>query len=368
MKLDPNEKPGHFIDPIFGKIWLKDTAGLEQTADLRGRTCSKLTTWFEVDSQGRAWLCCPGWLPYSIGNVLTESIHDIWHGERATALRNQIITGDWRYCQHALCPSIVSDNLPFKVSNTVNVPDLPTKINFSNDESCNLACPSCRVQKIIFTNGAEYEKRKRINDILVKAFLTEQTTRYFEINVTGSGDAFASKIFRNMLFNIDGSLFPNCVINLQTNGTLLNQRNWNAISKIHQNLKLIKISFDAAHESTYNNIRVHGKWKQLVENCKQLEDKKGILPKLSVHYDYVVQADNYQEMTEFVEFVKENFPTFDAINFSLVTDWGTWSPAVYEEKCIWKPSHPEFEKFQSVISDPMFTDPKINMGNIRVRN
>ena len=61
---------GHYQDPVFGRIWIKDITGMSATKkDLKGRYCPKLYTWLEVDMHGRAWMCCPSWLPYSIGNV-----------------------------------------------------------------------------------------------------------------------------------------------------------------------------------------------------------------------------------------------------------------------------------------------------------
>ena len=65
------------------------------------------------------------------------------------------------------------------------------------------------MDKILFTSGPEYDKRKEINDKIVRMFFTEPTDRKFGLMCTGSGDPFASKIYRDMLSNIDGKKFPN---------------------------------------------------------------------------------------------------------------------------------------------------------------
>ena len=380
-----NSAPGHYDDPVFGRIWIKETEGMSATKkDLSGKYCPKFYTWFEVDMHGRCWMCCPSWLPYSIGNIFEDSIEEMWNGEKAQALRNQVFSGDWKYCQHEFCPEIASDNLPeidhvvsnekkrwhdFEVDVLKNKslvsPQLPTSINFSNDESCNLKCPSCRVDKILFTEGPLYERRKKINDRIVEFFLTEPTDRTFSIHVTGSGDPFASKIYREMLWNIDGQKFPNLKVNLQCNGVMFTPKMWDKIHKIHNNLRSCRISFDAGSKDTYENItRIGGDWDLLLENCDFLNAKQLEYPRFMIHYDFVVQAENYKEMKTYAELIIDRYDMATDVCFSLVTDWGTWDQKTYEEKCIWKETHPEHEEFLEVLKDPIFSHPKVRLGNV----
>jgi hypothetical protein len=374
---------GKKIDQTFGDIWIKDNQGLStENKNLSGKYCSKLYNWLEVDMLGNAWLCCPSWLPYSIGNILENDIHELWNSDKARTLRNQIFSGEWNFCQHKFCPEIVSDRLPdLKDVNSENFlrheieavknkstisKSLPVKINFSNDESCNLYCPSCRVKKILFTEGEDYDKRKKINDNIYNFLFTEPTDRYFEIFVTGSGDPFASKIYRDMLQNIDGSKFPNLKVNLQTNGVMFTPKMWNKIEKIHSNLQNCAISFDAGTKDTYENkTRLGGTWDMLLKNCQYLDTKVNDFPSFKINYDFVVQADNFREMIPYINLIKENFKNYSEISFSLISDWGTWKPNEYELKCIWKNTHPLHEEFLKILQDPIFKDNKINLGNVK---
>ena len=359
---------GRTLDPLFGPVWIKETKGMTATKkDLSGRYCNKLYTWLEVDMFGKAWMCCPSWLPYPIGNVLTDSLEEIWNGPRAQELRKQIFTGDWKYCQHEFCPMIAGDHLPFlnDDSPTTTIAPLPTHINFSNDESCNLKCPSCRVDKLLFTEGPLYDRRKIVNDKLVDMLFTSPTDRFFSIHVTGSGDPFASKIYREMLQEIDGELFPNLEVNLQTNGVMFTPRNWERIGKIHNNLKNCAISFDAGTKETYETkTRIGGNWDLLLENCKFLDSQVKNYPQFAMAYDFVVQADNFKEMRRYIKTIDNLFPNASSINFSLVTDWGTWSKDVYESKCIWKDTHLQHNDLLTVLQDNIFKHPKVRLGNL----
>jgi len=364
------DSDGKTVDPLFGPIWIKETKGMTTSKrDLNGKFCEKLYTWLEVDMWGKAWMCCPSWLPYPIGNVLTDSLEEIWNGPKAQELRNQIFTGDWKYCQHDFCPLIVSNNLldlkDVENPPTTTVAPLPTKINFSNDESCNLKCPSCRIDKMLFTEGPLYERRKLINDIIYNMLFKEPTDRHFSIHVTGSGDPFASRIYREMLQKIDGKNFPNLEVNLQTNGVMFTPKNWNRIHKIHNNLKQCAISFDAGTKETYENkTRIGGNWELLLENCKFLDTQNERFPKFNIVYDFVVQVDNYKEMHEYIKTIDNLFPNANSINFSLVTDWGTWPKDIYDQKCIWKDSHPEHRNLLEILKDPIFKHPKVRLGNL----
>lgn len=361
---------GQVLDPIFGPVWIKETKGMESSKkDLSGKYCTKLHTWLEVDMHGKAWLCCPSWLPYSIGNVLESSLEEIWNGEKAKKLRSQIFTGDWKYCQHEFCPLISGDHLPnlkdTQTPPTSTTADLPIHINFSNDESCNLRCPSCRVGKILYTEGPLYDRRKLVNDKVYDMFFKNPTNRFFSIHVTGSGDPFASKIYREMLFKIDGALFPKLEVNLQTNGVMFTQKNWERISKLHKNLRRIAISFDAGTKDTYESkTRLGGDWNLLLENCKFLDNQVSLYPNMHIAYDFVVQLDNFKEMRRYIRLIEKQLPNAGSINFSLVTDWGTWPKEVYEDKCIWKDTHPRHQELLKVLTDSIFKHPKVRLGNL----
>ena len=371
-------------DAIFGNIWIRDTTGLDfKKPDMSGKYCTKLFTWFEVGAGGKVWMCCPTWLPYSIGNILEESIEEIWNGKKAQQLRKQIFDGEWNYCQAAFCPRIQSGDLP-TIQNVLNgdepaqfheisalsnqsliSTELPTNIVFCEDQSCNLKCPSCRTDKILHTTGPVYDKAKRINDRMVEFFLTKPTDRSFSIFVTGSGDPWASKIYRDMLSRLDGKDFPNLSIHMQTNGVMYTPKMWKKIKKIHNNLRNCRISFDAGTKDTYENkTRLNGDWDLLLSNSDFLDKKNDEFPLFKIIYDFVVQYDNYKEMKTYIELIKSRFPNHGQICFSLVSDWGTWAPGVYNEKCIWKDDHPEHQEFLNCLKDPVFDSNKVELGNL----
>ena len=385
----------------FGVI----TNTAKDNINLHGRYCTNPFNQFEVTENGRVWLCCPNQLPHPIGNVLhTPDFDDIWNGEKALLVRRSILNGKFNYCHHFWCPEIQTGTLPIKKDlfgnnqfTRTNIPNAygpkqeaewemlskdvfkgqrewtdeelkmppPTMIAFSNDRSCNLHCPSCRPNKIMHSSGRALKTAQLITDKLVSAFLTEPTDRYFKIHLLGSGDIFSSKPIREMLYNIDGAVFPNLEIDLITNGILLTEKMWKRLHKIHKNLTMINISVDAGTKETYEQkTRLGGNWDVLLKNIDYLYVRKWNHDSLENHgfnfvLLYVVQANNYKEMVTFANLINK----YDKINiyFSLVDDWGQ---VTFNQDAVWQTTHPDHNEFLEVLQHPIFDHPNIQIGNL----
>lgn len=363
----------------FYKVRSKDSAGsLNQQKDLTGRFCTNPFRQFDIMENGNVHSCCSSWLPTALGNINKQTPAEAWNSEASIAIRQSIHDGSFKYCDHKLCPSIQSDSLPtieslggnqffddmreIAENKITRMESGPTFFNFCNDSSCNLSCPSCRVEKMIVREGPEFEKRLSVNEKVIAEYLSEPTDRAFTINVTGSGDPFASKIFRDFLFSLDGKDFPNMKVQLQTNAVLFTQKNWNKLEKIHDNLSVVLVSFDAATAETYAITRRGGRWDLLLENYTHLAEQRRAGKLNMLRTDFVVQADNFREMPDYVRLVKSIGA--DSVYFSMVVDWRTWSKEVYETKCVWKQTHPDFEEFLTVLQDPIFDDPIVDLGNV----
>lgn len=352
-----------------------DTEGsLNQVQDLKGRFCRNPFEKVEIHANGKMYNCCPGWTDLPLGDVGENGVDDLWNSDVSQEFRRSILDGSFRYCRHKICPAIQNGSLPTleearqtpKYRDIIDqkklVADAPTIIDFSHDRSCNLACPSCRTDKILLTEGGEFKTVKSHHDQLVDAYFSEPTDRKFAIKVTGSGDPFASKIYREFLFGLNGADFPNLTVNLQTNGVMFTEKNWQNIHKIHRNLGFILVSCDAATPETYSPIRKGGDWDLLMKNLAHLGARRAEGCFNHYRMDFVVQAENFHEMPAFVDLAKKM--GVDMVYFMLVRNWGTWPKEVYETKCIWKKTHPKFDTFMETLRDPRLGDAVVNLGNL----
>jgi len=360
--------------------WLRggrhDTArALNTERRLAGRFCGNPFAQVDIYESGDVHACCNAWLPTAIGNLYRRPMDEIWNSPTAQRVRESILDGSFRYCDHKVCPYIQSDSLPTldeaardpRFADAIGgrrtrLDELPTFINLCNDASCNLYCPSCRTERINHTGGKALKRRAHLQDRIVEALFTEPTDRRFRVSVTGSGDPFASKIFREFLYSLDGKDFPNLEISLQTNGVLLTPRNWQRLHRIRDNITDVIVSFDAATPETYAVTRRGGHWPTLIDNVRALGKLRSTGELRFLKLDFVVQQANYREMPAFVDLGRELGA--DHVGFSLLMNWGTWTAAEFAVRCIWRTDHPEFGAFVDVLRDPRLGDASVDLGNV----
>ena len=372
--MSDNQREEMSIRERIRKDKFLDSEGITNTSkDLKGKFCHKPFDQFEIHPNGMVSVCCMSWLPEKIGSVGIKGVKEVFNSDKAQKIRESILDGSFSYCDHKLCPYIQNDSLPDKeeitdirhklIIENNQIEDLePTFYNLCYDESCNLNCPSCRVNKISYYKGPAYEIKKRIQNELVKHLFGEPHDKYCVVNVTGSGDPFGSKLFRELLFNIDGNKYPKVFFNLQTNGVMFTPKYWGKMKKIQNNINTVIVSYDAGTPETYKITRRGGDWDQLQKNMKFLSSLRqdGLINELRI--DCVVQKANYKELDKLVQIGLDL--KVDKVYFSLVVDWGTWSPEVYEQNCVWKNTHPEFNNFIKILQNPIFDEPIVDLGNL----
>ena len=181
-------------------------SGIGSDADLKTRFCGVPFEHFELLPNGDVFQCCPTWLPSSAGNFRAASGNEVWNSKQAQAVRASILDGSFSFCRRNLCPHIQSGDLPTIAQARENpaqrdiidnkktiVEGIPAFLNLCNDLSCNLSCPSCRVEKINHVRGDGYDLAKELQDKVVASFLSEPSDQAFTLSITGSGDPFGSE-------------------------------------------------------------------------------------------------------------------------------------------------------------------------------
>ena len=351
----------------------KPTIGSD--ADLKNRFCAAPFEHFALLRDGRVFQCCPTWLPPSAGNFRISSGDDVWNSKEAQAVRASILDGSFSSCDRTFCPHIQAGSLPTIAEARENpayraiidekktiVEGIPVLLNLCHDLSCNLSCPSCRCEKISHVRGEDYDLAKELQDKLVATYLSEPSEQAFTLSITGSGDPFGSRVFREFLCDFDGAKFPNMKINLQTNGVLFTPRQWQRLHKLHDKINLVLVSFDAATEPTYNITRRGGKWSLLLSNMEMIGQLRRDGSIKYLRLDFVVQDVNFREMEAFVGLARSF--SADGVYFGRAVQWGTWSEEEFRQKCVWERDHADYAEFMEMISRPVFGDPIVELGNL----
>jgi MoaA/NifB/PqqE/SkfB family radical SAM enzyme len=261
----------------------------------------------ELNVKGNVSACCPAWSKGMIGNTKKKNLKEIWNDVPLQRMRQLMLEGRWEKICRPSCPIItnyrmknerVSLNRPESHLITEEILSAvrsrqtiistgPTWINLANSAVCNLNCIMCGRTNY---KGDDYLTRKEAAEV------TDFLPGLRELFLTGNGDPFARPDTRELMLNLDTSLYPNLKINLLTNGLLL-PRYWERIQQL--NFGFIDISCDAATERTYEKIRLGGKWQDLLRAFAILSEYKNRFRYIMINM--TVMRENYREIPAFVK-------------------------------------------------------------------
>lgn len=331
--------------------------------------CSKPFDTLTIDARGRLRVCCDDWLDTSIGDVRNGGLLEQWNSPTAQSLRASILDGSYRYCNKQQCPDLVKKSLP-KLEDVTNplhrgwidrdeceMRLAPPHISLGYDQTCNLKCPTCRDDFIVLKNAA-FERAEKIHDRVVTELIPHAKTAL----ITGEGDAFSSRLFRGFLQELDAAELPDLKIYLMTNGLAFTPQMWDSMSKAHDAISGVSISVDAASPETYALNR-GGNFEKLKRNLMFLG---GLIQRSELSFleiSFVVQANNYREMPEFVMLAKE--VGCRSVLFMKLIFWnGTYPQSQWQDRAVHLPDHPEHQAFLNMLSHPMVQDPIVDLSNL----
>lgn len=317
---------------------------------------------------GDTFVCgCPAWLPYPVGNLLkTDSAETLWNSPEAQAIRASIHDGSFRYCSRTLCPLINGRTLP-KKSEITEAPlqsyihnkstvleNYPSVVELNHDNSCNLACPSCR-PALKMAKAEEFDAyaiatRKSIIPLLKK-------TRG-HVYISGGGEPFASKHYRDILKQLNPGEFPHVHIILMTNGLLIDREMWRHFGHLNPMFSGVCVSIDAANAETYENVRRPGKWSQLLRGIEFLAELRASSAIRALCLNFVVQRANFRQIPEFIR-LGESWGA-DFFWFQKMANYGSFPGSEFEKQDVSNPLHPDYAEFVRILRDPLLQSEKVD--------
>jgi hypothetical protein len=312
---------------------------------------------FEINHTGEVLTCAGPWISTGIGNFLSDSVDAAINSAKAKAVRKSVVDGTYKFCNHLECARMIQGTLPRReeiertsLGAAMARPDHGVEsvkeLVFAFDKTCNLSCPSCRggliAEKAATTNAKIRAVEEKLPPLLPEI-------RAVQINA--SGELFASKSSRRVLELIDDERCPNLGIDIISNGTLFSEREWNKFPGIHNKIRSVRISTDAACEATFVKLRRGAKYQTFLENLRFLSGLRvrGIIPQLALSFTY--QVDNFREMVDFLAFrdeMKADYVMFERLLNLVFTDHE------YRQKAVHRTQHPLYEEFIAIIRQQAF--------------
>ncbi|OXS28833.1 MAG: hypothetical protein BCS36_08780 [Desulfovibrio sp. MES5] len=287
-----------------------------------------------------------------IGNIFESDLLSLWHGDKATAIRAKIASGDFSVCRPEACPLVQNDSIPNisdeELPQITTVTDSPEYINLAYDFLCNQTCETCRKQK--FRPLPDY--RKKVTEIGRKVL--PYINKAGRISMSGHGDPFASPYMMQLLMGIEPQA-ANPIIEIETNGVYFDKKHWKKISHLSGRIGVFNVTVNSFDPFTYSHISKGGNYKKLMENlafAAQLHDEGHIGAFL---IGMVYQDRNFREIPTFIRRAREEFRC-DRVILKPVYQWGTMAEDVFWFKDVLNPMHPYHAEWLEIMADPILRE------------
>lgn len=257
-----------------------------------------------LNPNGDIGVCRQKGTKHVVGNILNESLEDIWNGDYLKKWRQEFLTGQIKICEK----EIKNDACHLSADNYTLFPSVELEANQSGsflkltanfNGQCNLKCTMCDIwmmqnglyDEIGFWDRAEKEFFPFIKEVELL-----------------SGEPFIQKDTYRLIDAIS-AVNPDVLWSFTTNA------HWKLTDKIKESLSKIKVkniicSVDSLDPKTYSSIRKEGKLEVVLKTIDELlayekeRLKEGLSP-LSLSLHFLVMKNNWHELTEVVDFVDD---------------------------------------------------------------
>lgn len=217
---------------------------------------------------------------YILGKFPENTIEEIIYDDKRKLLQQKLDRIDFSFgcdyckdfiicCNYKSVGAYYADIIPAQIPKKRNI---PTEMVFELDNSCNLKCEMCNAKFSSAHNDgkrivAPYDSDEFIEQL--KPFIPYLTTTKFM-----GGEPFMSEIYPR-IWELIISLNPKCLIQAQSNGTILNDKIKSILQ--HGNFQ-IELSIDTLNPERYEKIRNGAKIENTLKNLesfKQISEKNG---------------------------------------------------------------------------------------------
>jgi cyclic pyranopterin phosphate synthase len=258
-----------------------------------------------LNPDGKVGCCREKGTEHEVGNILNESIEEIWNGEKIRAWRREFLTGNIKTCKEDICNKACNKLhlnqalIPhIELDEYVKGPILRLSPDFNG--KCNLQCPFCFVWK----------KPNKLYDSIEGFWdhLAEHVLPYtLQIDPLAGEPFIQDDLYK--LIKLSAKISnENCKWSFTTNAQ------WYLSDKIKSYLELINIdsisvSLDSVDSKTYHKIRYPGQLNAALKTIDDLiaykmeREEKGRGFKLLVNF--TIQKENWNEVKQMISYCND---------------------------------------------------------------
>ena len=266
-----------FVNKIFAMFKFGKANLIKQYNALReksnhARFCNAPTTSLRFHRNGGIQFCCRH---IDFQYLSEKSIKEIWFGNEMDKIRKSF--NDYQIpqsCNFCAMPFYAKD---FSIVNALsfdyiqpNKNGYPVMMDFSLENTCNLACIMCDAS---LSSKIQQQKRTKpkAKSYCYDENFVEQIVEFIphlKYSVFTGGEPFLINIYFQIWQKII-ELNPETIINVVTNGTVLNQRVLDFVDNANVN---VTVSIDSFNPDTYGKIRIGAKLDDTLRNVDKFAE------------------------------------------------------------------------------------------------
>lgn len=320
--------------------------------------CNRGLNWIQIiDHKGTVRIC--SWMQNNeIGKLTEQSMEELYHGDVANRIRENLACGNYSDCIVDGCPYLSNRTVNEHLVEVDEISKYPEEVHLAYEQVCNYRCTSCNVHQIMQKNvkvdlESDYDK--------IEEELKKVLPYVKRIGANGCGELFVSKRIMRLLSEWK-PLAPKEEIKvlLESNGSLFNEENWKKIENLGQYYLHVAITVMSFDEAVYQEL---SGTKLPIENIeknllfvKSLREK-GIIDYLEIAT--VVQDKNFRMLPEFTRKCIEEFGA-DYVRLRPYMPWGSRSAEIEWYTDIRNKYHPYNQEYLEVMKHPIFKHPKVH--------
>ena len=272
------------------------------------------TTMEVVDPKGDAHQCCATWTVGARGNLSGESLEDIWNGPGYREARRVMASGALEPLCRGICPRVHDRSLSeerlrirpgapaFVENQRLLLEDVAERREVMRAKPLYLAlCPStyCNYDCIMCLYGRTPRRDLR-ESIWSEVSALLPTLR--GVTLLG-GEPLAGPGVAEFLSDFDGARYPDCQIDLVTNGSLMTP---SLLSRVDRcNFGDVTVSLNAGTPETYTRVQRGATLDEVLRNLDALLALRASRPRpFGVTVSFVVQPANADDMIAFGEIAR----------------------------------------------------------------
>jgi sulfatase maturation enzyme AslB (radical SAM superfamily) len=268
--------------------------------------------YFGINCDGSCNICCPTWQPYSVGNLKSKSVKEVFNSVQAQKIRLSLYKGSLKYCNILLCDIVNSKNYkPFSKEFVLNsnlltdttkkemlerklkISDGPSRITDGISSACNIQCKFCYIHDSSSVTCDDQLIEK------MKTFIAKNIHNLRVLNFSGNGEPFVQKHVKDIIKATKNNKDVGFVFS--TNLNYIDDETKSLLKE--SNVVQLKASINAATQVTYDKTIDRGNWENVMKNLDffiNLKESKN--KNMKIQISMVATKLNYKDIKDFAKF------------------------------------------------------------------